>query len=191
MIINYIHENYTLSLLDLGLFKQQLGLEDKRLVEKEGTIHLLEGILGVKPKLTYDAFRKPYIELPNAPHLSISHSFDRLAVMTHQHLSIGIDIEKIRDKVIAIRHKFLSTPELTFCGTNATLLTLYWAAKEAAYKAYGKKNLDFVAHIFVKPPRPNLQDLTVEINAPTCERIYQLQYKKLDDYILVYVVNEE
>ncbi len=191
MIISYIHENYTLALLDLGLFKQQQGIADKRLAEKEGTLHLLEVILGTKPKLTYDAFRKPYIEMPNAPHLSISHSFDKLAVMMHQRLSIGIDIEKIRDKVIDIRHKFLSTPELAYCGTDAALLTLYWAAKEATYKAYGKKNLDFAAHLFVRPPWSNLQDLTVEINAPTCERIYKLHYKKLDDYILVYVVDEE
>jgi 4'-phosphopantetheinyl transferase len=41
-------------------------------------------------------------------HISISHSHDKLAIIVNEKEATGIDIELIRDKVLKIKHKFLS-----------------------------------------------------------------------------------
>src|SRR6201991_3179382 len=60
-----------------------------------------------------DEHGKPY--LVNLPyHISLSHSFDYAAVMISRSRPVGIDIEKIEEKVERIAHKFMQPEEMAF-----------------------------------------------------------------------------
>lgn len=172
-------------------FRKQTGLTDKRESERQGALYALR-VLFNDPHLNivYDVYRKPFVEGYPENHISISHSFDKLTVLHHQKIPTGVDIEQIRDKIHLIRHKFLSTSEADYCGNDAWRLTLFWAAKEAVYKAYGKKGLDFAGDIMVMPPEDGQNYLFVTVSTETFEKEYKLHYQQLDNYIMACVTDE-
>ena len=101
--------------------------------------------------------KKPYLK-DEAYHFSISHCGDYAAVIASKNNRVGIDIEKISEKVERIRHKFVSDNEwvavnnqwkqFTFPVIN--LSTLIWSGKEAAFKWYGLGGIDFKGHMIVQ-----------------------------------------
>jgi phosphopantetheinyl transferase len=92
-----------------------------------------------------DKYGKPYLENSNS-YISISHSGKYITAIISE-FEIGIDIQVITNKISKIKNKFLSKSELLYCNNNIDCLTLMWTAKEAVYKAYGKKKLDFIENI--------------------------------------------
>lgn len=114
-----------------------------------------------------------------------------LAVSVNKQEETGIDIELIRDKVLKIRHKFLNKAEMAATGNNVEKLIAYWACKEAMYKIYGLKEVDFIQHLFVDDFEMKKEgDIVGEIRMPAFKKRYRMHYQKLEDYILVYIVNE-
>jgi phosphopantetheinyl transferase len=91
--------------------------------------------------------KKPF--LPGEEyHFSISHCGDYAAVIVSRHQRVGIDIELVRGKIGLIKHKFLNEEELIMHpDADNNLLTLFWSAKEAVFKWYGKGQVDFKKHI--------------------------------------------
>ena len=77
-------------------------------------------------------------------HISISHSFPYVAASLNTSVPTGIDLEHYNEKVIRIEHKFLSEQELFDANHDLKKLILLWAAKEALYKVYGRKQLSAV-----------------------------------------------
>jgi 4'-phosphopantetheinyl transferase EntD len=84
-------------------------------------------------------------------HISLSHTGRYGAAILHRHEKVGIDIEHCQDKLIRIRHKFLSTEEMKEAGEQLDKLTVYWCAKEALYKIYARKQLNLREHIRISP----------------------------------------
>lgn len=160
-----------------------------RTLEQKGTKILLEQLLNTtEDLLTYDVKGKPFLK--NRPeHISISHSHDYLVILMNKAANTGVDIELIRDKVISIRHKFLSETELLFCGDNTECHIRFWAAKEALYKWYGKKELDFKTHLQVIPSEQNNLFEGHILKGELSHR-FQLASEKIDAYILVYLLHE-
>ena len=96
-----------------------------------------------------------------------------------------------RDKVLKIKHKFLSQSELSDSNDNVEKLLIYWAAKETLYKIYGLKEVDFIEHLFVKPfTKHNLGTIIGEIKLPNFTESFDLNYQILEDYVLVYALNK-
>jgi len=99
----------------------------------------------------YDAFGKPHLKDKN--YLSISHSFTFTAIIIYKKKPVGIDVEKQRDKIVKIAHKFTPIEEYNTIANHEALvskLTVVWGAKESLYKIYGKKKLRFLHHIFIE-----------------------------------------
>ena len=99
----------------------------------------------------YDAFGKPHLKDKN--YLSISHSFTFTAIIISKKKPVGIDVEKQRDKIVKIAHKFTPIEEYNTIANHEALvskLTVVWGAKESLYKIYGKKKLRFLHHIFIE-----------------------------------------
>lgn len=92
-----------------------------------------------------DKYGKPYLNNSNF-YISLSHSGNLISAVISSSL-VGIDIQKISDKVEIIKHKFLSKDELSDCDNDLKCYNRVWTAKEAIYKAYGKKNLRFIENI--------------------------------------------
>lgn len=137
--------------------------------------------------LKYDEHNKPNLDGINE-HISISHSHDYLAIALNRKEETGIDIELIREKVKDVRHKFLNDDEKNIAGNNIEKLITYWAAKEAVYKAHGKKGMDFANHIFVS--EVNMKNFEARIEKENVKKKYLLQKEKIDNYILVYTLEQ-
>ena len=185
-----IKQGLYFGLLDLGLYAGTHYLTAKRDIETEGKNYLIKHLLDQEVQIQYDDKGKPYLAGDNR-HISISHSHDKLAIIINEKEATGIDIELIRDKVLKIKHKFLSETELLDANDNIEKLLIYWAAKETLYKIYGLKEVDFIQHLFVKPfTKHNLGTIIGEINLPVFKEIFELNYQLLDDYVLVYALKK-
>lgn len=87
----------------------------------------------------------------NDSHISITHTFEFVAVALNPFAAVGIDMEKCDEKLQRTSSKYLSGPEFIHASNNISLLCMYWSAKEALYKLYGKKKISFKNSIRINP----------------------------------------
>jgi 4'-phosphopantetheinyl transferase len=183
-----LNKDITVGVLNLPEFAKQNTFINKRTIEKEGTQFLLSKLLGtVDFKLAYSNTNKPFL-VDRKEHLSISHSHDLLAIIIHQKQATGIDVELIRDKVLKIRHKFLNPVELEIAGDDVDKHIAFWSAKEALYKVYGLKELDFIKHLEVS--WLNEFEGIGTIHLKPQPKSFQLFRLHLTNYCLVYISHE-
>jgi phosphopantetheinyl transferase (holo-ACP synthase) len=188
--IREIDENTRLGLLHLPDYSVFTGITAKRELEKGATAFLLEKLFGNAVHLSYNTEGKPFLKSEKC-HISISHSHDKLVIICNTKYDTGVDVELIRDKVLKIKDKFLSQVELDEAKENVEKLIIYWAAKETLYKVYGLKEVEFAKHLFVHPFELKTQgQISGEINLESFRKKFNLHYEKLEDYMLVYVLNE-
>jgi phosphopantetheinyl transferase len=124
-------------------------------------------------------------------HVSISHTDQYAAVMLSDNHRVGIDIERPRDRVLRVRDKFMSERELMMIGsTDVEKHTIFWCAKEALYKVYGRKRLDFRKHISLNNlNNQEARSLRGSINSGGISRDYLLHWEKIGELIMVYVIH--
>jgi 4'-phosphopantetheinyl transferase len=89
--------------------------------------------------------------IDNDSHISITHTFDFVAVAINPPAAVGIDMEKMDNKLQRTAKKYLSQPEFEHANDEMALLCMYWCAKEALYKLYGKKKISFKNSIYIEP----------------------------------------
>ncbi len=91
--------------------------------------------------------RKPFL-LNETYHFSISHCGDYAAAIVSSNYRVGIDIEIPSEKILKIRHKFVSENDNSVAQPHTTDdYTLIWSAKESVFKWYGYGQVDFRQHI--------------------------------------------
>jgi phosphopantetheinyl transferase len=113
--------------------------------------HLLKEVGYCDADLFYDHYGKPHLK--DGKHISITHSHTFSGIIISDEVPVGIDIEKQRDKILKIAHKFTPIEEYKTIANHEALirkLTIVWGAKESLYKIYGKKSLLFLHHIFIE-----------------------------------------
>ncbi len=138
--------------------------------------------------LYYDEFGKPYLNDGN--HISISHSFRFSAIAISKKDPIGIDIEKQRDKIVKIAHKFTPIDSYKKIVDQRSLvrkLTVVWGAKESLYKIYGKKQLLFLKHIDIKDFDLFTKKTTGTINYENLTSNYSTHFFEFEGFTCVYV----
>ena len=186
-IIN-INENITLGILNLKEFADVNQLSAKRDIEKQGKQFLINQLLNGQSKVDNDCNGKPYL-INDTRHISVSHSHDKLAIIINTNEVTGIDIELIRDKILRVKHKFLSDKEQIDAGNDVEKLLIYWAAKETLYKIYGLKEVDFIKHLAVDTFTLETKGIiNANININDLDVTYLLQYELLAEYVLVYSI---
>lgn len=97
----------------------------------------------------------------------------------------GLDIEIIGTKVERISSRFLSEAEKDFATTTYHKHVI-WGAKEAMFKAWSKGNIQFNSDIIISPFDYREEG---DIKAFFKGRYYSLGYKKLDQLMLVYLLD--
>ena len=178
-----------LFLLDLEEYLSQNKGLAKRELEKSGLTALLNTVFPTNtPALCYTSKGKPYLDKCEK-FISVSHSHKFLALLVNDKEETGVDIELLRDKVLAIKHKFLSEEELAFAGDDSATLLRLWAAKEALYKVDGQKELRFKEDLHIAP-FTNPDHIEGQILRGDIKRKFVLVSEQLQDYILVYVLHE-
>ncbi|WP_166960683.1 4'-phosphopantetheinyl transferase family protein [Yeosuana marina] len=113
--------------------------------------HLLAEFGYQDSDLFYDENGKPHLH--DGKHISITHSFIFSAVVVSDDV-VGIDVEKQRDKITIIAHKFLDYEFDYLSKTDEDYikkLTRIWCVKESLYKLFATPGLSFKDHCLVIP----------------------------------------
>ena len=136
-----------------SFFKEATGLQpdikfEKRRIEHMAGRYLLRHLEEEFPHhaIKKDEHDKPRVD-ENEFYFSISHSWPYVAVVVDPHAEAGIDIQTWHHNIKEIQHKYLSEEEQQLFYNDTQLLTLAWTAKEAAYKWYGRRGVDFKKHL--------------------------------------------
>jgi len=127
--------------------------------------------------------------------ISVTHSGLYSGVIISKNHYVGIDIEKLGDRINLLADKFLSEEEKSFLPEKDQhrYLTVLWSAKEALFKLFGKSNVIFDTNIILYPfELKNIGTLKGRISIGDIERNYELGYEFSDseDYILVYCIDK-
>ena len=105
-------------------------------------------------------------------------------IFGHSTFKIGVDIEQISERVKKVKEKFLNETELIeFSNETDEIYTQLWTAKEAIYKTMITP-VSFKNDIKLSKNN-NGAIIGKVLNS---EKTIQLNYLKIEDYILCYVL---
>jgi phosphopantetheinyl transferase len=170
-------------------------MSPKSQAERLASRYLLQLLKDKDYTFQKDGLGKPFLH--NALNIkdfeiSLSHSHGRVAVMYAPCLC-GIDIQKEDPRLSKLQSKFLSESERAALNPQQELsdLQVYWGAKEALYKAYGERGVDFKTQLFVEPLRfpagRKLLETRGYLQKNDKKQNYKIYYKKISKYYLVFV----
>jgi 4'-phosphopantetheinyl transferase len=150
-------EQWFLQALGLSLTEwseyQSIHAEKRRLewLASRHLVKLLAWEEGVDFQFQKDGFGKPWL-LNAGKHISISHSAGICAAMLAA-VPCGTDIQRLESRMEALAPRFMGKPELDSLSAAHLLehIHIFWGAKEALFKAYGRKSLDFRTQICINP----------------------------------------
>jgi phosphopantetheinyl transferase len=151
---------------------------------------LLKHLLAPEPpSVSYDCHGKPYLDSASH-HISVSHAGEFAAAAISKDFVVGIDIEKMKDRVERVKERFLGKNELESLSNANRLeqLYVYWCGKEALYKLHGNPEVDFRNDIYIHPfdylcnTNPTCR-ASLRLNA--CWVDHTLYFRRIEDYMLV------
>ena len=113
--------------------------------------HLLRNFGYTDQDLYYDDNGKPHLN--DGKYISITHSFTFSGVIISD-TEVGIDIEKQRQKITVIAHKFVDYESKYLSEEDNDYikkLTVIWGIKESLYKLFATPGMLFREHFLVVP----------------------------------------
>lgn len=137
--------------------------------------------------LYYNDNGKPY--LTDGKHISITHSFTFSAIAISD-AEVGIDLEKNREKIKIIQHKFVNF-ESGFIHKDDDYieqLTVIWGAKESLYKIYPFGGLTFKNDIDINSFQITDKKTTGYIKVEGWDKNYDIGFEQLGGFTLVYAL---
>jgi 4'-phosphopantetheinyl transferase len=165
-------------------------VSEKRKLEFLGVRVALKELLEKEVLIQYDTNGKPFLT-DQSYQISVSHCKNRIAVMAHPALSVGIDIENPTDKIQKLYTRFLSETEQNDLskGQNIVQLQLAWSAKETLYKIIGKDAVDFANQLRIYSFEVQSSGIFKAEHIAT-KKIFQLHYIQNSNYTLVYCLDK-
>lgn len=168
--------------------KEMSERRKKEWIAARWLIHKLSGRTK-RGRCLKDRFGKPYLE--DSPYkISISHSVDKVAVIASPY-NVGIDIQEIVDKMERLALKFVHKEKESW-AKNLLDLHAMWGAKEAMYKAWGKKGIDFKEDMEVQACKWENNTIysrgTLSKNGITMH--FNIYGKKVGNYVLMWAVEK-
>lgn len=140
--------------------------------------------------LYYSDSGKPHLK--DGKHISITHSFTFSGIIVSDDIPVGIDIEKQRDKIVKIAHKFTPIEEYRTIANHDALvqkLTIVWGAKESLYKIYNQEGLSFLKNIVVNDFSFDTKEIRASINYKNDIKHYKLNFTEFEEFTCVYALN--
>ena len=138
--------------------------------------------------LFYDTNGKPHLK--DGKQISITHSFNFSAVIVSDAI-IGIDIEKQRDKITVIAHKFIDYEFDYLNDSNADYikkLTAIWCIKESLYKLYATPGLSFKKHCLVIPFNIKDDKTIAWIDYKAKKHRYNIQFLEFEGFTCAFAI---
>ncbi|MFB9055394.1 4'-phosphopantetheinyl transferase family protein [Mariniflexile ostreae] len=150
--------------------------------------HLLAAFGYEDADLFYDVYGKPHLK--DGKQISITHSFNFSAVIISD-ATVGIDIEKQRDKIAVIAHKFIDY-EFDYLDENATdyikKLTTIWCVKESLYKLFATPGLSFKSCFMVIPFASSDVETVAWIDYKNEKHRYNIHFLEFEGFTCAYAI---
>ncbi|WP_136480421.1 4'-phosphopantetheinyl transferase family protein [Cognatitamlana onchidii] len=150
--------------------------------------HLLQEFGYTDADLFYDNNGKPHLK--DGKQISITHSFEFSAVIISD-LIVGIDVEKQRDKISIIAHKFLDY-ELDYVDEDSAdyikKLTVIWCVKESLYKLFATPGLSFKKHCLVVPFSLDENNTVAWVDYRDNKCRYNIQFFEFEGFTCAYAI---
>ena len=138
--------------------------------------------------LFYDENGKPHLK--DGKHISITHSFTFSAVVVSENI-VGIDIEKKRNKITIIAHKFIDY-ESDYLKKESdnyiNKLTVIWCIKESLYKLFATNGLSFKNHCLVIPFSKNDDSTVAWIDFEKTKHRFQTKFIEFEGFTCAYAL---
>jgi phosphopantetheinyl transferase len=152
--------------------------------------HLL-ALAGYKDAdLYYDQIGKPHLK--DGTFISITHSFEFTGVIFSNTIQVGIDIEKQRDKILRIAHRFTPVREYRTLANEQALirkLTMVWGAKESIYKIMGIPGLSFLNHIKVAEFDLDEGETGASVLVKGVSGVFKIYFMEFEGFTLAYALS--
>lgn len=149
--------------------------------------HLLAEFGYTDQDLFYDEQGKPHLK--DGKYISITHSFTFSGIIVSDH-EVGIDIEKQREKITVIAHKFVDY-EFDYLDKDADdyikKLTVIWGIKESLYKLFATPGMLFREHFFVIPFMLEDGETVAWIDYQDKKYRYNTHFLEFEDFTCAYV----
>lgn len=152
--------------------------------------HLMGRAGYVDADLYYDDNGKPHLR--DGKRISITHSNHFTGIIVSDHYQVGIDIERQRDKILRIAHKFTPIAEYrTIANSEALIrkLTIVWGCKESLYKIYAEPGLSFLHHIVIKDFALSDGKTSGEVLYKGQTSSYDISFLEFEGFTLVYALS--
>ena len=164
---------------------------ESRRREKLAVRALLNTVFEDKVYLGHHDNGSPFIQ-NNSTHISITHTNNFVAIITHPTEDVGIDIECLERDFSVVEKKALSEEEREdLSDKHRNLhLAIYWCAKEAIYKRMSQHGVDFAKQMEVDKFNPKDEgdiDATF-IDKDGEEEEFELEYEVFDNHVMVWLV---
>lgn len=149
--------------------------------------HLLAEFGYTDADLVYDNNGKPHLK--DGKHISITHSFMFSGVIISDH-EVGIDIEKQREKIAVIAHKFVGYEQDYLVNTAddyINKLTVIWCIKESLYKLFATTGMLFKEHFLVIPFMIKDEETIAWIDYEEVKYRYNTHFFEFEGFTCAYV----
>ncbi len=159
---------------------------ESRILEWTAVRVLLFDMLDRQVQILYDDDGAPYLPESEKMDISISHTKGYVAIGLTEKGEIGIDVERVADRVEKVRERFVRDDE---DADSLNKLLLHWSAKETAFKMMHRRKVDFIKHLKVQPfeEKEEGQFLLKEFKTDD-EELFDISYKVFPEFVLTYSV---
>jgi phosphopantetheinyl transferase len=150
--------------------------------------HLLASEGYADHDLYYDENGKPHLK--NGLKISITHSFTFSAIIISD-IEVGIDVEKKREKILRIAHKFTTINDYQKLNHQDVIirkLTIVWCAKESLYKSFNSVGLTFLNHIFVDDFSLYSNETTALVDFEDKKESYHIWFLEFEGFSCAYAI---
>lgn len=145
---------------------------------------LLKNVLQEDFIIDYQPNGKPILRHPKK-NISISHSFDYVAVALSNH-AIGIDIEKQSSRILNLKTKIANEKEQQkWDMQDYRILHIIWGIKEAIYKKMDYPIKNYLTEITVTNIDFNQQTAQAEVQTVDSKKMITLSFCDYNNYMLV------
>ncbi|WP_346883233.1 4'-phosphopantetheinyl transferase superfamily protein [uncultured Algibacter sp.] len=150
--------------------------------------HLLAEFGYLDTDLFYDEKGKPHLK--DGKQISITHSFYFSAVIISDFI-VGIDIEKQRNKISIIAHKFIDY-ELDYLNEDSSdyikKLTTIWCVKESLYKLFATPGVSFKKYFLVIPFEITDKETIAWIDYKQKKHRYSVEFLEFEGFTCAYAI---
>lgn len=149
-------------------------------------IRMLLKRLGCTSSIGYHKTGKPFLE-NSSEQISISHTRDYAGIILSEASVVGLDLERIHNRIENIAHKFLSKEEEANLPSINRLEHLFviWGVKEVLFKMHHVGELLFKEHLNVKPFHFNKYGIVqASINKDSFQKSFSLEYELREDLLI-------